>query len=140
MNSKNYKKTPYNSPFITQRADPYVYMDHDGTYYFTASVPEYDRIILRSADTISGLQHAKEKEIWHMHESGIMSKHIWAPEIHRIEGSWYIYYAAGEKDNIWEIRPYVLKCVGDHPMEDEWIELGQMQGADHFLSRIFPLI
>lgn len=139
MNSNNYKKTPYNSPFITQRADPYVYKDDDGTYYFTASVPEYDRIILRCADTISGLQNASEKEIWHMHESGIMSKHIWAPEIHKIEGSWYIYYAAGEKDNIWEIRPYVLKCVGDHPMEDEWIELGQMQSADQFSFQDFSL-
>ena len=139
MNSKNYKKTEYNSPFITQRADPYVYKDNDGTYYFTASVPEYDRIILRSADTIVGLQNASEKEIWHKHESGIMSKHIWAPEIHKIEGSWYIYYAAGEKDNIWEIRPYLLKCVGENPMEDEWIELGQMQSADCFSFQDFSL-
>ncbi len=139
MNSKNYKITPYNRPFITQRADPYVYKDTDGIYYFTASVPEYDRIILRCADTIHGLKNAKEKEIWHMHESGIMSKHIWAPEIHKIEGSWYIYYAAGDKDNIWEIRPYVLKCVGENPMEDEWLELGQMQSADHFSFQDFSL-
>ncbi len=139
MNSKNYKTTRYNSPFIIQRADPYVYKDNDGTYYFTASVPEYDKIILRCADTIDGLKNASEKEIWHKHESGIMSKHIWAPEIHKIEGSWYIYYAAGEKDNIWEIRPYVLKCVGENPMEDEWLELGQMQGADNFSFQDFSL-
>ena len=40
------RETPYNTPFILQRADPYVYQHTDGTYYFTASVPAYDRIIL----------------------------------------------------------------------------------------------
>ena len=56
MNKDNYRKTPYNQPLIEQRADPYVYRHVDGTYYFTASVPEYDRIILRSAG--SGMRTA----------------------------------------------------------------------------------
>ena len=43
------KQLKYNEPWILQRADPYVYRHTDGTYYFTASVPEYDRIVLRSA-------------------------------------------------------------------------------------------
>lgn len=38
----------YNKPWILQRADPYVYRHTDGAYYFTASVPEYDRIVLRN--------------------------------------------------------------------------------------------
>ena len=37
----------YNKPWILQRADPYVYRHTDGTYYFTASVPAYDGIVLR---------------------------------------------------------------------------------------------
>jgi GH43 family beta-xylosidase len=49
--------------------------------------------------------------------------------MHFIDGSWYIYFAASRSDNIWRIRPYVLKCKGD-PMKDEWEELGQMQSAD----------
>ena len=48
--------TDYNKPFIVQRADPYMYRHEDGTYYFTASVPTYDKIILRKADTIKGIQ------------------------------------------------------------------------------------
>ena len=40
MNQFNYKKTPENVPFISNRADPYVTRRDDGTYYFTASVPE----------------------------------------------------------------------------------------------------
>lgn len=100
----------YNKPWILQRADPYVYRHTDGAYYFTASVPEYDRIVLRKSDTLAGLETADETEIWHKHESGPQSIHIWAPELHYLFGKWYIYYAGGDKDDIWAIRPYVLEC------------------------------
>ena len=53
--------TEYNKPFIEQRADPYVYRHTDGCYYFTASVPDYDKIVLRRSDTLTGLQSAEEK-------------------------------------------------------------------------------
>ena len=49
------KELKYNEPWILQRADPYVYRHTDGSYYFTASVPEYDRIVLRKSDTLAGL-------------------------------------------------------------------------------------
>ena len=120
----------YNKPWILQRADPYVYRHTDGAYYFTASVPEYDRIVLRKSDTLAGLETADETEIWHKHESGPQSIHIWAPELHYLFGKWYIYYAGGDKDDIWAIRPYVLECQGDDPVNDNWIEKGKMQRAD----------
>ncbi len=129
MNAENYKKTAYNAPFIEQRADPHVYKK-DGVYYFTASVPAYDRIVLRAADTLEGLKTAEEKTLWVKHEEGPQSIHIWAPEIHYVFGGWYIYYAGGDKDDIWNIRPYVLHCTGNDPMTDEWEELGMMQAAD----------
>lgn len=139
MNRLDYRRTDYNKPFIPQRADPYVCRHTDGTYYFTASVPEYDRIVLRSASTLDGLRCAAEKEIWHKHEKGIMSAHIWAPELHYIDGRWYIYYAAGDVDDIWAIRPYALECVGQDPMRDSWTELGRIQGADDFSFQDFSL-
>ena len=77
----------YNKPWILQRADPYVYRHTDGAYYFTASVPEYDRIVLRKSDTLAGLETADETEIWHKHESGPQSIHIWAPELHYLFGN-----------------------------------------------------
>ena len=124
---KNFK---YNTPWILQRADPYVLKADNGKYYFTASVPAYDQIVLRESDTLEGLANAPEKEVWHRHESGPMSKHIWAPELHYLFGKWYIYYAGGEQEDQWKIRPYVLECQGQDPMKDEWKELGKMQRAD----------
>ncbi len=128
--ARNGKITEYNTPFIEQRADPYVLRHTDGKYYFTASVPAYDRIILRCADSLEGLKTAEEKEIWHKHESGEMSRHIWAPELHFLFGKWYIYFAAGEQDNMWKIRPFVLECLGLDPMKDEWVEKGKIRRSD----------
>ena len=120
----------YNEPWIIQRADPYVYRHSDGTYYFTASVPEYDRIVLRKADSLFDLADAAETEIWHKHDKGAMSIHVWAPELHYIDGAWYIYFAAGDKDDIWNIRPYVLQCKDEDPVSGKWTELGKMGRAD----------
>ncbi len=120
----------YNEPWILQRADPYVYKHTDGTYYFTASVPAYDGINLRRADSLAGLQNAEEVEVWHKHEKGPMSQHIWAPELYYINGAWYIYYAGSDVDDIWALRPYVLECKDEDPMTGTWTELGKMKAAD----------
>lgn len=124
------KEIKYNDIWIGQRADPYVYRHLDGNYYFTGSLPEYDGIALRRAGSLAGLPDAEERVIWRRHEQGPMSIHVWAPELHYLFGKWYIYFAAGEKEDIWNIRPYVLECQGDDPMSDAWTELGRMQRAD----------
>ena len=126
----NGKITEFNEPFIVQRADPYVYRHTDGSYYFSASVPEYDKIILRKSDTLKGLKDAEEICVWHKHESGDMSEHIWAPEIHYLNGTWYIYFGASQKENKWRLRPYVLECEGNDPLKDKWVEKGKMQRSD----------
>lgn len=120
------ESTNYPNPLIEQRADPYIYIHTDGYYYFTGSYPEYDRIILRRAKTIESLSDAPETVIWEKHTSGIMSEHIWAPELHYIDGKWYIYFAAGDKDNVWAIRPYVIEADAENPLKGEWVEKGQI--------------
>ena len=126
----------YSDPFIEERADPFIAEGGDGYYYFTASYPAYgnadkgyDRIILRRSSTVGGLASAEEKTIWKAHQSGILAKHIWAPEMHKIGDSWYIFFAAGSSSNVWAIRPYVLKCSGNDPYNDSWTECGQMQAS-----------
>lgn len=131
----------YNTPWILQRADPYVYRHSDGWYYFTASVPAYDGIRLRRAKSLAELPEAEEIEIWHKHESGPMSFHIWAPELHYLDGQWYIYYAGSDKEDIWALRPYVLTCADADPITGTWKELGKMQRAedDEFSFEAFSL-
>ncbi len=115
------------NPLIQQRADPWVYRHTDGFYYFTATVPAYDQLIIRRAATIQELDAAPETVIWEKHPSGIMGSHIWAPELHYIDGKWYIYFAAGDAEDIWAIRMYVLENESANPMEGIWVERGQIK-------------
>lgn len=116
----------WTNPIVPQRADPQV-MLHDGWYYLTATVPEYDRIELHRARTLDGLSTAESKVIWNMHPKGPMGSHIWAPEIHFIGGKWYVYFTAGEAEHIWNIRLYVLENSSPNPLEGEWTEKGQLK-------------
>ena len=58
-----------------------------------------------------------------------MSAHIWAPEIHFIDGKWYVYFTASRADAIWEVRPYVLVNDSADPFKGEWKELGASRPA-----------
>jgi GH43 family beta-xylosidase len=123
----------YPNPFILQRADPWVHRHDDGTYYFIATSPAYDRIELRRSATLAGLAHAEPVVVWERHESGPMSHHIWAPELHHRDGRWYIHFAAGRAEEIWRIRMYVLENTSPDPLEGEWTEKGEvLTGMDTF--------
>ena len=117
----------WTNPILPQRADPHVMLHKDGFYYFTATVPEYDRIELRRTKTLGELSEAEAKVIWKKHRKGPMSHHIWAPEIHHLNGKWYIYLAAARAEAIWDIRMYVLENESANPLEGKWTEKGQMK-------------
>ncbi|MDQ0113310.1 GH43 family beta-xylosidase [Paenibacillus harenae] len=117
----------YDNPIIKQRADPWVYKHSDGYYYFSGSVPEYDRIELRRATTIQGLGEAQPAVVWTKRESGPLSKNIWAPEIHFIDGKWYIYFAAARTDAPFDHRIYVLENASANPLEGTWAQKGRIQ-------------
>ncbi|MER6013269.1 family 43 glycosylhydrolase [Streptomyces bluensis] len=116
----------YTNSIAEQRADPHIWKHTDGYYYFTATVPAYDRIVLRRATTIQGLASAPETTIWTRHATGEMGAHIWAPEIHFIDGKWYVYFAAGAANDVWKIRPYVLECTAANPITGAWTEKGRI--------------
>lgn len=116
----------YTNAIAERRADPHIFRHTDGYYYFTATAPEYDRIVLRRASTIQGLASATETVIWRRHATGEMGAHIWAPEIHFINGRWYVYFAAGRADDVWKIRMYVLESTAANPLTGAWTERGRI--------------
>lgn len=118
-------ETNFRNPLVLRRADPWVY-NHNGKYYFTGSVPQYDCIELRCADTLDSLRDAPRTVIWRAHKEGEMSEHIWAPELHRINEKWYIYFTSAPKDDKWNIRPYVLECTDEDPITGAWTEKGRI--------------
>lgn len=128
MTSTNYE---FNNPVVIQRADPWIHKHTDGYYYFVASVPAYNRIEIRRAKTIQGLSFAPPRTVWFKHETGEMSKLIWAPELHFIQGKWYIYFAATDTeeiiDGLFTHRMYVIENDSENPMDQNWVEKGQVK-------------
>ena len=116
----------FNNPVLRQRADPHVTLHTDGWYYYAATVPEYNRLEIRRTRDLNQLAEAERKVIWRKHAKGQMGAHIWAPEIHHIDGKWYIYFTAGEAEKVWEIRPYVMVNESANPLQGEWKELGRV--------------
>lgn len=120
-------QTLHSSPLVPQRADPWVYRHDNGLYYFIASAPEFDRIELRQSRTIQGIATAPAKVIWRKNESGPLSINIWAPELHYIDGVWYVHVAGGDKDVPGSIRMHVLANSSEDPMQGEWILTGPVK-------------
>ena len=116
----------FDNPLLRQHADPQVLLHSEGQYYVAATAPEWDRIEIRRTRDLNTLATAEMKVVWRKHASGPMSAHIWAPEIHFIEGKWYIYFTASRNDAIWEVRPYVLSNDSRDPFKGEWKELGRI--------------
>ena len=114
---------------IEQRADPYI-LHKDGWYYFTASVPEFDRVVLRKARTIRELSDAVERVVWTRHADGPLSCNIWAPEIHFVDGKWVIYFAAAragaDESGCYDHRIYALINECDDPMDGSFAEAGRI--------------
>ncbi|AWB69144.1 alpha-N-arabinofuranosidase (plasmid) [Saccharobesus litoralis] len=124
-------------PLIEQRADPFIFKHSDGYYYFTASVPAYDCIEIRKARSIAELKHAEPSIAWCKPDTGEYSELIWAPELHFVDGSWYVYFAAAPSreivDGLFQHRMYVLRCDDADPTTGDWQFVGKIDtGIDSF--------
>mgnify|MGYP006203492875 CR=1 FL=1 len=116
------------NPIVQQRADPFLYRDaSSGCYHFTATVPDFSALEIRSACRLQDLQQAEPVLVWHKKASGPMSANIWAPELHRIDQRWYLYFAAGDRERPFHIRMYVLSNDHADPKQGQWREEGQLQ-------------
>jgi GH43 family beta-xylosidase len=98
----------FTNPIITSTVsspDPWITY-HEGYYYFCIS---WNRAIwVWKAHTISGIDRGVKVKVWSAPSTGVNSRQIWAPELHFINGRWYIYYAACDGDNATH-RMFVLE-------------------------------
>lgn len=111
----------YKNPLLDRGPDPWALL-YQGKYYYMNTVQ--DSLVLWMTDDITDLRNAEKKTVW-IPEDPQNSKHLWAPEIHNINGKWYIYYAAddGNTDNH---QLYVLENVNKDPFEGEFVFKGRI--------------
>jgi GH43 family beta-xylosidase len=104
-----------NNPILPPHsADPWMIF-HEGSYYYCQSAHGDTGIRIRKAATIAGIAHDEGTVVWNAPKHGRNSRSIWAPELHFINGRWFIYYAADDGDNV-NHRTWVLESEGADPL------------------------
>lgn len=112
----------FTNPLLPSGADPWVTYK-DGYYYYTHT--QGNRLTIWKTKDITDLKSADSKTVWKAPETGLNSKNIWAPEIHFLNGKWYIYYAADDGNNA-NHRMWVLENSAEDPLTGTWIDRGKL--------------
>ncbi len=112
----------FTNPLLPVGPDPWVIF-HDGFYYYMNSTQ--GNLTIRKTRDITGLDHAQKQVVWTPPATGPYSHEIWAPELHRLDGKWYIYFAADDGSNDHH-RIYVLENGAADPIEGSWTFKGKV--------------
>jgi GH43 family beta-xylosidase len=86
---------------------------HGGAYYYSESRNKR-QIHIRRSRTIAGIGKDPGVRVWTAPAGGMNSDNLWAPELHLIDGKWFIYYAADDGRNE-NHRMWVLESEGSDP-------------------------
>ncbi len=113
------------NPILPAGADPWLIRD-GARWYFTCT--KGNRLELLCADSIANLSRGEARVVWTPPASGPGSVQLWAPELHRVDGRWIIYYAASDGTGDSGRRMHAVACDGD-PMRDVWRYLGMLNTA-----------
>lgn len=92
--------------------DPYV-IEHDGSYYYCWS---NNGVMVAKIDNLDNITKENGKLVFNRKVHGY--ENVWAPELHYIDGEWYIYVAMckGTTDNAAH-RMYCLKGTSQDPTD-----------------------
>jgi GH43 family beta-xylosidase len=87
-------------------------LQHNGSYYYCESSAH--GIFVRVASSFLELGSQEARRVWAPPAQGLVSRNIWAPELHLIKGRFYIYFAADDGVNAHH-RMWVLAAETNDP-------------------------
>ncbi|MBS0031154.1 glycoside hydrolase family 43 protein [Chitinophaga hostae] len=114
----------FTNPLLGSGPDPWV-IRHDGMYYYMHTTGHH--LVIRKTTKMSALSQAKEVVIWTPPAKGPNARDIWAPELHRLNNKWYLYYSAGSSDSIHPQHTFVLENTAADPTTGTWTDKGQVR-------------
>src|SRR5690348_1834545 len=116
----------YAQPLLPSGPDPWV-IQRDGVYYYTSTTR--DRIELRKTRDLRQLAQAEPMVVWRKHAQGPASTSVWAPELHFVQGRWYLYFTAAEAghDDDAHRHTFVLENASSDPTRGQWVERGMLK-------------
>jgi GH43 family beta-xylosidase len=114
---------------ICEQADPWITQDNG---HYLACFSEGNRAIsIHVSDRLTSI--GPKHVVWTAPESGPASREVWAPELHHLNGRWYIYFAASDGENK-NHRAWVLQSGGDDPLGHFTLHGPLYTGDDSALS------
>lgn len=93
--------------------DPYLMIGPDGAYYQAASLKSDRAIAVYRSESLT--DRGIHRVVFTAPEEGPYRDHLWAPEIHYLDGKWWIYTCADNGDNA-NHRVIVLEAETDDPL------------------------
>ena len=114
------------NPVLPSGPDPWVTF-RDGYYYYMHTTGR--NLTVWKTRSLADLATAEKKVVWTPPASGPCSRDIWAPELHFLQGKWYIYFAADDGANR-SHRMWVVENPSTDPLEGEWTLKGKVADAD----------
>jgi len=118
-------QSTFTNPLLPSGPDPWVEY-HDGMYYYMNTTAK--DLTLWKTRNMADLKSAPKKVVWSPPPTGPYSHDIWAPEIHFLDGKWYIYFA-GDAENNQTHRIWVIENASPDPFEGEWTFKGKLADA-----------
>ncbi len=111
-------------PFPGQ--DPWVVL-RDGSFLLVQTAGGNRRIVVKQFGDLQRMDRNTETVIWVSNGRNGRERHLWAPELHEIDGRWYVYYSAGD-GRPGGHRTYAL--VADDPL-GPYRDLGPVGDPSH---------
>ncbi|WP_343277439.1 family 43 glycosylhydrolase, partial [Ligaoa zhengdingensis] len=108
---KFFDEHAFTNPIVNFGADPYVTY-HDGYYYYVRVHNDKAIYVFRSPEL--NRIASTQPYLVYSPSGDEPNQELWAPEIHYVDGCWYIYYTGGAGSNH---RMYVLKSKTENPLE-----------------------
>jgi GH43 family beta-xylosidase len=115
----------FSNPILSTGPDPWVFT-WNGHYYFMATTQK--NLTIWETTDLSDLRDARKEVVWTPEPGKPWSKSIWAPELYRWGGKWYIYFAATDGPRT-DRRIFVLENPAEDPLSGRWTLKGQIADA-----------
>ncbi len=112
----------FTNPLLPTGPDPWV-ISYRGMYYYMNTTDR--NLTIWATPDITDLRDAKKSVVWTAPSTGPYSHEMWAPELHRFDNRWYIYFAADAGTNE-SHRIWVLENPSEDPLEGDWTLKGQV--------------
>ena len=100
---------------IGEGADPWVIRDPNEARYLWCMSQGNRAIAIHTSSNVTSM--GQKHIVWHAPEHGPTSQQVWAPELHFLDGRWYIYFAASDGKNENHLA-WVLQSVTNDPLGD----------------------